>query len=101
MPEIRNPLPCADCKAPQAADVRFGVGQGMFVGGANLSPSGLPLMCCRIRTLGAGPPSGPSAPATAAASSAGRFAFGFGRRSTDGFGRRCADGIIRREWPCG
>jgi hypothetical protein len=49
MPELRSPLPCLDCKADAAIDVRLAVGADMFRNGANLSPNGTPLMCCKIR----------------------------------------------------
>jgi hypothetical protein len=84
MPEIRKNLPCRECSSPQAADVMVGVGQGMFVGGANLSPSGLPLTCCRVRIVVDMQPSATSS----AAPATGKFIGG--RRSAGGwpFGKR-------------
>jgi hypothetical protein len=82
MPELRTPLPCLDCTSPQADDVRLGVAQMMYERGANLSPLGTPMNCCRIRTMGANMPKAP------AATSGGQFSFG--RRSAGGwpFGNR-------------
>jgi hypothetical protein len=105
MPELRSPLPCLDCKADAAFDVRIALGQGMYERGQNLSPNGTPLQCCRIRQLGSGPPSGPTAPAPAKASGGFSMGFGFGRRALDkGTGIDAdAEGypIIRRQWLCG
>jgi hypothetical protein len=81
MPEIRSPLPCLICTSPQAADVRIAVGQGMFERGANLSPNGTPMMCCKVRIVVdvVDMPAAPAAP-----SATGRFSFG-GRRSAGGW----------------
>jgi hypothetical protein len=76
MPELRSPLPCLDCASPQAAEVRFFLGQNAYECGQNLSPNGTPMHCCKITTLGAGPTAGPSAPQPAT----GMFSGG-GRRS--------------------
>jgi hypothetical protein len=83
MPELRSPLPCTDCSAPQAVDVRHALGQDAFRNGANLSPSGTPLQCCLVRIV-VDVPSAPAAP-----SAGGMFSFG-GRRSAGGwpFGKR-------------
>jgi hypothetical protein len=60
-------LPCASCKQPQAADVLGLCGQYAELHAMQLSPSGLPIGCCRIRTVGAmaldAPSSRPPAPA--------------------------------------
>ena len=58
-------LPCLTCTALQAVDVRHAIGQGALdstIDGSNKnkSPSGLPLMCCRIRTVGMAPESQPA-----------------------------------------
>jgi hypothetical protein len=76
MPELRSPLPCLTCQADAAFDVKIALGQGMFDRGANLSPAGTPIMCCKIRIMGANMP--PSASSVAPAT--GRFSGG-GRRS--------------------
>jgi hypothetical protein len=46
-------LPCATCKQPQAADVLHLCAQYTELHEMQLSPSGLPIVCCRIRTVGA------------------------------------------------
>jgi hypothetical protein len=51
MPELRENLPCLTCKADAAIDVRFAVGADMFRDGANLSPNGTPLMCCKVKIV--------------------------------------------------
>jgi hypothetical protein len=57
MPELKSPLPCTDCHHPAADDVRHAIGNDAFRDGANLSPSGLPLQCCKIiQAAGTGPP---------------------------------------------
>jgi hypothetical protein len=80
MPELRENLPCLSCSSVQAAEVKFFIGQNAYERGQNLSPSGLPMHCCKVTNLGAGPPSGPSAPAAAT----GMFSGG-GRRSAGGW----------------
>jgi hypothetical protein len=88
MPELRSPLPCLTCKADAAFDVKFALGQGMFQNGANLTPNGTPIMCCRVRVLGPGPAPLSAPPAgfgqRSAAPSGGLFSFG-GRRSAGGW----------------
>jgi hypothetical protein len=44
-------LPCRSCTAPQAADVKFYLGQGLYADKKNLSPGGLPLDCCRVKKV--------------------------------------------------
>jgi hypothetical protein len=46
-------LPCASCKQPQAVDVLGLCAQYAELHEMQLSPSGLPIGCCRIRTVGA------------------------------------------------
>ena len=46
-------LPCLSCPHPQAADVKHALGQGALDDERNRSPSGLPLMCCKIRIVAA------------------------------------------------
>jgi hypothetical protein len=46
-------LPCAQCTAPQAADVRHRAAQVADLNELELSPSGLPLGCCRVHVIGA------------------------------------------------
>jgi hypothetical protein len=46
-------LPCTTCEHPQAADVRHLCGQATELAELQLSPSGLPVGCCRIRAVGA------------------------------------------------
>jgi hypothetical protein len=79
MPELRSPLPCLTCTSPQAADVRFAVGKDMFADGANLSPNGTPMMCCKVRIV----VDMPSATSSSAAPASGRFIGG--RRSAGGW----------------
>src|SRR5262245_2313384 len=55
-------LPCLSCPHPQAADVKHALGQGALDDGRNRSPSGLPLMCCKIRVVAAAPSLVSSAP---------------------------------------
>jgi hypothetical protein len=59
-------LPCATCKQPQAADVLHLCAQYTELHEMQLSPSGLPIVCCRIHTVGAmnldAPSSSPPAP---------------------------------------
>jgi hypothetical protein len=58
-------LPCATCKQPQAADVLHLCGQVTELSELQLSPSGLPVVCCKIHVAGAmGVPNmSPAAPA--------------------------------------
>jgi hypothetical protein len=60
-------LPCATCKQPQAADVLGLCGQYAELHAMQLSPSGYPLLCCKVRTVGVmamdTPSSRPPAPA--------------------------------------
>jgi hypothetical protein len=46
-------LPCMSCEAPQAADVRHACAQVTELSQLALSPSGVPLNCCRVKTVGA------------------------------------------------
>ena len=41
-------LPCATCTQPQADDVRHLCGQVTELSELQLSPSGLPVVCCRV-----------------------------------------------------
>jgi hypothetical protein len=52
-PSLR--LPCLSCHSPQADDVRFYAGTGMWDEERNRSPSGLPILCCRVRFMGVVP----------------------------------------------
>jgi hypothetical protein len=45
-------LPCETCEAPQANDVRHRAAQVADINELELSPSGLPMGCCRVRTVG-------------------------------------------------
>jgi hypothetical protein len=57
-------LPCARCESPVAADVRHLCGQVTELSELQLSPSGLPVVCCRIHVAGAmGVPNMPPAAA--------------------------------------
>jgi hypothetical protein len=62
-------LPCASCKQPQAADVVRLCAQYAELHEMQLSPSGLPVICCRVHTVGVmsldAPPSRSPAPAPA------------------------------------
>jgi hypothetical protein len=64
MPELQQNLPCLSCQAPESLDVKFAIGQDMFRNGANLSPSGLPLQCCKIRIVVDIPSKSSAAPTT-------------------------------------
>jgi hypothetical protein len=44
---------CSECKSPEAEEIRHLLGQGASVEQIATTPSGLPLSCCRVRTLGA------------------------------------------------
>ena len=46
-------LPCTTCEHPQAADVRHLCGQVTELAELQLSPGGLPVVCCRVHTVGA------------------------------------------------
>jgi hypothetical protein len=46
-------LPCATCKQPQAADVLHLCGSATQLSELQLTPSGLPIGCCRVRAVGA------------------------------------------------
>jgi hypothetical protein len=46
------------CTSPQAADVKHALGQGAFDEVRNMSPTGLPLMCCKVTIAGALPAAG-------------------------------------------
>ena len=58
-------IPCRDCTAPEADDVRFRAGQISDVSELQLSPGGFPVGCCKRVTLAVigGQPDRPSAPA--------------------------------------
>jgi hypothetical protein len=45
-------LPCATCKQPQAAEVLGLCGQVAELAALQTTPSGLPLSCCRVRSVG-------------------------------------------------
>ena len=52
-------LPClTTCTHPQADEVRWAIGVGALLDDDdnNRTPSGLPIMCCRVRVLGMVPP---------------------------------------------
>jgi hypothetical protein len=53
-------LPCATCKQPQAAEVLGLCGQVAELAALQLSPSGLPIACCKVRTVGIMMPGMPS-----------------------------------------
>jgi hypothetical protein len=72
---------CLVCTSKQADDVRHMHGQNAFENSANLSPSGLPMTCCKIRIVVDMPANTSSA---APAPSGGQFSFG-GRRSAGGW----------------
>jgi hypothetical protein len=59
-------LPCATCKQPQAAEVLGRCRQVAELSALQLSPSGLPLSCCRVHSVGVvtldAPSSRPPAP---------------------------------------
>jgi hypothetical protein len=44
--------PCAECKAPEADEIRHLAGQVSDLAELPMSPSGFPLNCCRVRTVG-------------------------------------------------
>jgi hypothetical protein len=46
-------LPCTTCQHPQAADVRHLCGQVTELAELQLTPSGLPIACCKVRAVGA------------------------------------------------
>jgi len=46
-------LPCTTCSHPQAADVRHLCAQVTELAELQLTPSGLPIGCCRVRVVGA------------------------------------------------
>jgi hypothetical protein len=46
-------LPCMTCSHPQAADVRHLCAQVTELAELQLTPSGLPIGCCRVRVVGA------------------------------------------------
>jgi hypothetical protein len=48
-------LPCLSCKKPEAEDVKHALGQGAFDEVRNMTPSGLPVMCCRVVFAGVAP----------------------------------------------
>jgi hypothetical protein len=55
-------LPCMVCESPQAADVRHLCSQVTELSELQLSPSGLPVVCCKVHVVGAmGIPNMPSA----------------------------------------
>ena len=60
-------LPCATCKQPQAAEVLGRCRQVAELAAMQTAPSGLPLSCCRVHSVGVmsldTPSSRPSAPA--------------------------------------
>ena len=68
-PSVRwyDSLPCATCKQPQAAEVLCLCRQYAELHEMQLSPSGYPLLCCKVHTIGAmrldAPSSRPPAPA--------------------------------------
>ena len=43
-------LPCETCEASEADDVRHRAGQVADIAELGLSPSGLPIGCCKVRT---------------------------------------------------
>jgi hypothetical protein len=45
-------LPCAKCNSPQAADVMHLARQALELAELQVSPSGYPAGCCKIRVLG-------------------------------------------------
>ena len=58
-------LPCWSCTKPQASDVRVWLANCSDDDRANQrSPSGLPLSCCRVRTVGVSLTDTMHAPAT-------------------------------------
>jgi hypothetical protein len=65
-PPVRwyDTLPCVTCKQPQAADVLHLCGQVTELSELQLSPSGLPVVCCKVHVVGAMgvPDMPPSAP---------------------------------------
>jgi len=60
-------LPCETCESPQGVDVRLRAMQVADINELGLSPSGLPMNCCRVHTVGVmmldAPSSRPPAPA--------------------------------------
>jgi hypothetical protein len=46
---------CLVCTKPEADDVRHALGQGALDGMQNMSPSGRPIMCCRVKVAGTAP----------------------------------------------
>jgi hypothetical protein len=60
-------LPCATCQQPQASEVLAHCRQVAELAALQLSPSGLPISCCRVHTVGVmnldTPSSRPPAPA--------------------------------------
>jgi hypothetical protein len=46
-------LPCMTCEHPQAADARHAFGQVTELSELQLSPSGLPVVCCKVHVIGA------------------------------------------------
>jgi hypothetical protein len=60
-------LPCETCETPQGVDVRHRAMQVTDINELGLSPSGLPMNCCRVHTVGVmmldAPSSRPPAPA--------------------------------------
>jgi len=59
-------LPCTTCQHPQAADVRHLCAQVTELAELQLSPNGLPIVCCKVHAIGAmGIPDMPPAPAPA------------------------------------
>jgi hypothetical protein len=60
-------LECMRCDSPQSADVKYACAQVQELAELALSPSGRPLICCKVHVVGAmsGMPDTPSAPAPA------------------------------------
>jgi hypothetical protein len=51
---------CLKCNSAAADDVKHALGQGALDEARNLTPSGLPIMCCRVRVAGAMPTNQPT-----------------------------------------
>jgi hypothetical protein len=44
---------CSQCQSPEAEELRHLLGQGASVDQIATTPNGTPLLCCRVRTVGA------------------------------------------------
>jgi hypothetical protein len=53
-------LPCLSCSSPQADDVKHALGTGALDEVCNRTPSGLPIMCCKVGFAGVMPASQPA-----------------------------------------